>query len=90
MTKYDALRLYLDDSDALQVTLSFKDMERILGFKLSETAKTHREWWANKRMNNSRQCDSWLHAGWQVFFADLHRQEVTFVRYKAARAAASR
>ncbi len=90
MTKYEALGSYLNHSDALQITLSFKDVERILDFKLPDTAKTHRDWWANKRMNSSRQCDSWLGAGWQVFFADLHRQEVTFIRYQIARAAAAK
>lgn len=89
MTKYEALGYYLNHTDALQVTLSFKDIERIIGFNLPANAKSHREWWANKHIANSRQCDSWLGVGWQVFHVDLRRQDVTFIKHCIAAAAAS-
>ncbi len=89
MTKYDSLGGYLNRSNALQITLSFKDVERILGFKLPETAKLERAWWGNRRTGSARQSDAWMHAGWQVFFADMHRREITFVKYKLVEAAAN-
>ena len=89
MTKYEALGQYLDHCEALQITLSFKTLERLLGCGLPAEAKADREWWANRRTGNARQCDAWTRAGWQVCFADLHRREVTFVKYTVAKAAAA-
>ncbi len=86
-TKYAPLGYYLNHTDALQVTLSFKDIEKIVGLSLPATAKKHPQWWANRHAAGSTQCDSWIKVGWQVFHVDRHRQEVTFIKHPLAAAA---
>ncbi len=83
-TKYAPLGYYLNHTDALQITLSFKDIEKIVGLQLPVIAKKHREWWANKQDSSSRQSDSWIKVGWQVFHVDPYRQEVTFIKHPLA------
>ena len=95
MTKYDPLYIYLKDSNKFQVTLSFDELERILGFKLPNSAKQHQEWWANEDVNTTRHvhCKSWQNAGYKqtvvhMFvmsgcqFADLKRSYVIFEKVR--------
>ena len=67
--KYEPLELHLRaiSSNLREVTLSFSEIERILGAALPESATTHRPWWANQRDSKSRpQAHAWLSAGFLV------------------------
>ena len=46
-TKYQPLADYLADSGQDDVTLSFSQIEEILGFKFSPLTRKHRPNWAN-------------------------------------------
>ncbi len=67
--KYESLELHLRSIPPKvgEVTLSFSEIERILGAPLPESATTHRPWWENQRESKSRpQAHAWLSAGFLV------------------------
>jgi hypothetical protein len=47
MGKYSKLGDYLKSSDPDKLTLSFLDVENILGFNLPNSAREYQAWWAN-------------------------------------------
>ncbi|MDR6776273.1 hypothetical protein UY456_23110 [Paenibacillus polymyxa] len=75
MSKYDPLENYLK---GITVTLSYTEIEQILGSELPPTAYERDQWWANNT-NNHTQARSWLNAGWKVRTVDLGKS-VTFIR----------
>ena len=81
MSKYDPLHTFLENAvpDLLEITLSFQQIERILGFALPPSVRQYRAWWANP----STSCDhpyaqAWLAAGWKVDTVDQHGEWVRF------------
>ena len=65
-TKYEPLELHLRKVPAAtrEVTLSFAEIERILGAPLPASAKSHRAWWGNQKDSKTRpQAHAWLSAG---------------------------
>jgi len=75
MSKYDALQHYLEKSQKQNVTLSYDEIEEILGFSLPASASKHRPWWGNGGHSQAR---AWLNAEYEVASVDLGRS-VTFV-----------
>ena len=49
MSKYDPLRIFLENAakGVSEMTLTFQQIETILGFTLPPSARRHRAWWAN-------------------------------------------
>jgi len=82
MAKYDPLHDYLTGVSQPQTFMKFQEVERVLGFKLPDSARAYREWWANEQSSGSRHthCKSWLAAGYKVDAIDLVRERVTFSR----------
>ena len=78
MSKYDALHEYLRRKATSRVTLSFKDVEGIIGDALPRSARERRAWWANDRTHVEAQ--AWLAAGWQSASVSLVEERVTFFR----------
>lgn len=67
--KYEPLEIHLRATPpkVREVTLSFAEIERILGAPLPESSITHRPWWGNQRDSKSRpQAHAWLSAGFLV------------------------
>lgn len=77
MSKYDPLYKYLAE---IKVTLTYKEIEQILGSTLPESAYKYRAWWENNGGNHV-QANSWMDAGWMVDKVDLGIS-VTFKRLK--------
>jgi len=75
MSKYDRFEQYLRNSEKQIETLSYDDIEKILGFKLPSSAYVHQPWWANG--GGHSQANSWLNAGWEVVSVDLGKS-ITF------------
>ncbi len=76
--EYYGLQQYLEEqSDLKRLRLTFKDIERILGSNLTESARKHRSWWANDYSTHS-QAAAWLKAGWLVEDVDIAAEEVSF------------
>ena len=68
-SKYEPLELRLRAIPAgtKEVTMSFAEIERVLGAPLPASAKSHRPWWANQRDSKTRpQAHAWLSAGFVV------------------------
>jgi hypothetical protein len=77
VSKYCTLGEDLIQRDTDQVTLTFSDVEEILGFPLPKSARKFRTWWANDT-SHSHAVNGWLNYGWRVKEIDLQEQYVRF------------
>jgi hypothetical protein len=75
---YAPLREYLRSLGRESVTLTYAEIERILGRALPETATKRRQWWENDRTMHP-QAGAWLDAGMQLTDVGLG-DAVTFDR----------
>ena len=79
--KYAALTDYLRKAGKDQVTLSFRQLEEILGFTLPKSARRYRPWWANQKAPHvSSQSQSWQQAGYAV--DSVRAAESGWVRFR--------
>jgi hypothetical protein len=81
MSKYDPLQDFLEPlaSHLAEVTLSFDQIEGILGFDLPPSAYKHRAWWSNPSSPHQHPyAQAWLAAGWKV---DTVNQDEKWVRF---------
>ena len=79
MGKYEPLGKYLSSQPADSCTLTFSDVEEIIGGRLPASARTHQGWWGNDKTHV--QARSWMHAGWKVTRHQLLRRgHVHFTR----------
>ena len=77
MGKYDNLAQHLKNCNMDVVTLSFTEIEDILGFGLPASAYTYNAWWSN---GGHVQSKAWLDMEYTVNDLDLIGQEVSFIR----------
>jgi hypothetical protein len=61
MGKYSPITKWLSEISCNKISLTFSDVESILGFKLPESAYKHSRWWMND-INHS-QAKGWIDAG---------------------------
>ena len=80
LSKYDPLTRYLVGLAADEVTLTFAEIERIIGTALPPSARGP-SFWSNRRYGVFR-IQPWVRVGWQMAHADLRGEPpaVTFVR----------
>lgn len=76
-SKYQPLLEYLRQSDRQEVTLTFVELETLLGTSLPESARQKRSWWSN-RSRGALQASAWMSAGYAVEALDLAAEQVTF------------
>lgn len=79
--KYIKLKHYLRKSNMQMIKLTFKDIEKILGFPLPASAHKHSEsWWSNN--GDHSQAIAWLDAGYETdFVTDTYEQQtIVFVK----------
>ena len=81
---YEPLRRYLAAQSGEDLTLTFTDIEQLLGTPVPEDA-WRRTWWANTP--EVPQARAWLRAGWQVRWVRRRGTEaaVTFTRARHPR-----
>ena len=79
MSKYDPLCYYLLSVNTDTVTLTFSEIERIIGDDLPPSAFTWREWWGND-VTHSQAMSGWLAADWHSVLIDVPGKAVTFRR----------
>lgn len=60
-----------------ELTLSFAELESILGAKLPKSARKQRAWWSN-RGYGAVQALAWMSAGYHAEAVDLQKEQVTF------------
>jgi hypothetical protein len=78
MKKYSPLGEYLVKKVEIPITLTFHEIQQILGFSLPFSAYNHRAWWANSLSHP--QAGSWMNAGWTVSKVNIKEQIVSFIR----------
>ena len=78
MRKYRPLGDYLVKQCEVSVSLTFQEIERILGFSLPPSAYSHRAWWANSLSHP--QAGSWLNVGWKVNKVNLEKKTALLMR----------
>jgi hypothetical protein len=62
--------------------MTFREVERVLGFRLPESARQHRPWWSNN-VSTHVNAAAWREAGWRTARVDMGGEKVTFVREQA-------
>lgn len=77
MTVYRPISTWLNPQGN-QVRATFKQIERILGFDLPVSARTHRQWWEND--SKHAQGKAWLDVGFHTTQVNLTGETVVFVR----------
>ncbi|MDD6728569.1 MAG: hypothetical protein PUE08_05035 [Eubacteriales bacterium] len=75
--KFVALTVYLDKCNKDIVKMSFSDVEKILGFKLSNSAYVHQAYCSNTQSHSF--AFGWLNAGYKTQNVDIKKQAVEFI-----------
>ncbi|MGZ5986610.1 MAG: DUF7662 domain-containing protein [Caulobacteraceae bacterium] len=81
-SKYDPLRRYLEARPPGETPMSFRDVERVLGFPLPDSARRHPAWWSNNPGTHVG-VRAWRDAGCRTSRVDIGGERVTFVREAA-------
>ena len=74
--KYRYLSKYIQDSEKFTVRLSFEQIEDILQFQLPDSARKHKEFWANTTSHSIAL--SWLSVGYKTVEVNLEQEYVVF------------
>ena len=82
MATYDPLGQYLTKNAALRISMTFQEVESVLGRKLPSSAYRHRPWWANEARGHSH-AKAWLEAGYETQQVDMAGEKLVFVRARA-------
>lgn len=77
MSKYDPLAQYLRRLTTSSVTLTFREVDAIVG-GLPASARTDRTWWGNTTNRTRTQAHAWMGAGWLVDTVNFTANQVTF------------
>lgn len=77
-SRYDPLGEFLKNQRAASVTLTFTEVEELVG-ALPPSARRHGAWWSNNPAMHP-QAEAWLDAGWRVQHKDIGSETVAFVR----------
>jgi len=83
LSKYEPLRAFLEHAATCvsEMTLTFWQIESILGSPLPPSARRYRQWWANPSSSHDHPyAQAWLAAGWEVDMVDQHNECVRFRR----------
>lgn len=81
MGRYERLYKWLRTSSGPRISLTFEQIEEILGFGLPDTARKDAAWWANEKTAQFRynQRRAWLNAGFHTENLSLPNETVDFV-----------
>jgi hypothetical protein len=80
MSKYEPLYDHLKPVRANELTMSFTEIEAVLGAPLPVSARQHKAWWANSSGKGHTQPTCWHNAGWKTANVNLVDENVTFIR----------
>jgi len=89
-SKYDPLIQHLTNYRGDDLTLTFAEIEDLLGERLPDTARSYEAWWANTTSDPTHTwANRWTAVGWRAL-VDLPRERVAFTRRSSVRAAVTR
>ena len=77
MSQYDALGDRLQRAGRAEVTLSFPEIEHVIGVRLPASARKNRSWWGNTA--RSPQAAAWMRVGWMLARVALPDGPATFI-----------
>jgi hypothetical protein len=82
MSKYAPLADYLRASPGNELTLTFSQVEQIIGAKLPPSALKHEAWWQNSTpgVDSHVQAHAWMTTGWRKWRVDFAASYVVFSR----------
>lgn len=80
MKKYSALSDHLVRLMGDSVSLTFEEVERIIGAPLPASAARYDAWWSNEKKGSHTWAHLWQAAGWVRDSVDLGKRVVTFRR----------
>jgi len=81
VSKYDPLGDFLRSQYGDEVRIRFADIEKVLGFSLPASARSHRPWWSNNP-DNSAITKVWLEAGFRTEQVNMAGETLVFARSK--------
>ena len=76
LSKFENLSAFFAEMKRDSITLSFSEIERILGFPLSPSAREVKQYWSNSDSHSIAQC--WLRYGYKTYAVDLEKETVSF------------
>lgn len=82
-SKYYLLFEHLQGCDRSAVTLTFAEIEALMGCSLPASALKKKNWWSNRDSPSALQAIAWVSAGYQVESVDLIQKTVTFKTFQA-------
>jgi len=74
--KYRKLSALLASANGKPVSMSFSEIEEVLGFELPASAREHRAFWANTESHSIAL--SWLSEGYKTMVVDLPGEKIVF------------
>ncbi len=78
--KYAPLFHHLRELRRREWKATFSEIEKVLGFKLPDSARIHRPWWANQgERGGHSHALAWEMAGWKTSQVDMAEESVVFV-----------
>jgi hypothetical protein len=77
--KYEPLGQFLRDQRTQEVSLTFREIEKIIGTTLPPKAQQHRAWWSNNASNNVM-TRVWLDAGYESAQVNIGARKLVFRR----------
>ena len=80
MSKYEVLKIHLENLKNDDWKAKFSEIERILGFSLPKSARHYQAWWANNSQE-SRHAKAWLDAGWRTCEVNFGTETVMLKRH---------
>ena len=81
---YLPLHTYLKARSIGNVSLTFEEIETLLGFSLPPAARLHKEWWTHNEAGGSPQSGAWTDAGCKAW-PNLFARSVSFERATSPR-----
>jgi hypothetical protein len=79
--KYAPLYRHLSRLSGEEWRTTFTEIEKVLGFKLPDSARIHRPWWANQgEQGGHSHALAWEMAGWKTSQVQMADEKLVFVR----------
>lgn len=83
-SKYYPLFEHLQHCNQADITLTFSEIEALIGCSLPASARAKKNWWSNRDSASALQSGAWVSAGYQVSAVDLAQQWITFQTFQSA------
>lgn len=82
LSKFENLSAFFAEMKRDSITLTFSEIEKILGFRLSPSAREVKQYWSNSDSHSIAQC--WLRYGYKTYAVDLAKETVSFRKLRNA------